>query len=77
MAVVAALLLSAGQRAGRALLWSALAGGLLTAAFQLWVALFVDPDDNSIGTVVIWALGWLLMAVGVFARRDVSAHEAV
>lgn len=74
--IVAALLLAARQRTGRVLLWSALAGGLLTVAFQLWVALFVDSDDNSIGTVAVWALGWLLMAAGVFARREVSTSQA-
>ena len=74
-ALVAALLLVEDQRVERSLLWSAFAGGLLTVAFQLWVALFVGSDDNSIGTVVIWALGWLLLAAGVFAKRAVPASQ--
>jgi uncharacterized membrane protein len=74
-AVVAVLLLADGQRTDRLLLWCALAGGLLTTAFQLWVMLFVGSDDNSIGTVVIWVFGWLLMAVGALAKRSVPTHH--
>lgn len=74
-ALVAALMLVEGQRVERSLLWSAFAGGLLTVAFQLWVALFVGSDDNSIGTVVIWALGWLLLAAGMFAKRAVPVGQ--